>query len=141
MAGASACKTRHAGRKPRKAPYMVAHAPEIGKSAVDRSQNAWVRALERAREVATRKPCYIPRLDAYRVHSDRTGNDYMVHPVEVDGQLTYHCDCTAGVHGLVCWHAARIAALPYEIERRRKHREARRAERRTHAMATAGPDP
>ncbi|HWE62892.1 MAG TPA: hypothetical protein VHB98_14355 [Chloroflexota bacterium] len=102
---------------------MVAHAQEIGKPTVTEPEhNAWIRALDRARLLARRKPCYIPRLDAYRVHSDRTGNDYMVHPVEVDGRLTYHCDCAAGMQGLVCWHAALIAALPYECERRRQHR-------------------
>ncbi len=90
-------------------------------------QQAWIRALHRARLVSTRKPTYVIRLDAYRVHSDRAGNDYMVHPVEVDGQLTYHCDCQAGMNGMVCWHAALIAALPGECRRRRTHRAAKQA--------------
>jgi hypothetical protein len=93
------------------------------------TQNPWIRALDRARALATQQPWYIPRLDAYRVHSDRSGNDYMVHPTEVDGVLTYHCDCTAGMYGLVCWHAAMIAALPHEHQRRRTHRHASRQAR------------
>lgn len=95
--------------------------PAADVHSIDSAQNAWIRALERAGTLATSSPWYIPRLDAYRVHSDRSGNDYMVHPNEVDGILTYHCDCTAGMFGLVCWHAAMIAALPSERARRRRH--------------------
>jgi hypothetical protein len=102
---------------------MVAH-PVSGPR-----QQAWIRALDRARLVSTRKPTYVIALDAYRVHSDRADVDYMIHPVEVDGHLTYECSCKAGESGQVCWHAALIAALPGEVSRRRRHREQRQAER------------
>jgi hypothetical protein len=100
-----------------------------GTAAIRAAHGPWRRALARARAIATDQPWYIPRLDAYRVHSDRSGNDYMVHPVETDGVLTYHCDCAAGMHGLVCWHAAMVAALPHERERRRMHRATSRLAR------------
>ena len=123
MAGVFTSTMSDAGRKPRKAVFMVAQTEPADKVAVGGlERNAWIRALARARQVARRRPCYIARLDAYHVHSDNSGNDYMVHPVEVDGHLTYHCECVAGMHGLVCWHAALVAALPVERERRRLHR-------------------
>jgi hypothetical protein len=100
-------------------------------------QQAWIRALDRARLVSTRKPTYVISLDAYRVYSARADAEYMVHPVEVDGVLTYECECAAVANGNVCWHAALIAALPYEIKRRAAHRAELKAAR---AEAMADPE-
>jgi hypothetical protein len=106
---------------------MVAQSPSIGKASVSGPrQQAWIRALDRARLVSTCKPTYVIALDAYKVYSARADAQYMVHPVEVDGELTYHCDCRAGMEGSVCWHAALIAALPFECSRRANHRQAAR---------------
>jgi hypothetical protein len=79
--------------------------------------------------VSTRLPLYHLGRDYYSVYSARAGNTYDVYPVEVDGQLTYECNCRSAERGLVCWHAALIAALPYECKRRAAHREQRRRER------------
>jgi hypothetical protein len=57
------------------------------------NQQSWIRALDRARMVATHKPTYVIRLDAYRVFSARAVKEYNIHRVEVDGCLTYECDC------------------------------------------------
>jgi hypothetical protein len=102
---------------------MVAQVPSLRKPEVSGPrQHAWIRALDRARLVSTRKPTYMPQLDAYRVYSARADAEYRVSPVEVDGVLTYECECAAGANGNVCWHAALIAALPYEVRRRASHR-------------------
>jgi hypothetical protein len=87
-------------------------------------QQAWFRALDRAR-LAGAKPTYSIATDSYRVTSPRAGDVYHIHPVELEGHLTYECDCKAGESGKVCWHAALIAALPGECSRRRNHRATR----------------
>lgn len=83
-------------------------------------QQAWFRALDHARLTGA-KPVYSIATDSYRVTSPRAGDTYHVHPTDVDGLLTYHCDCPAGMNGRVCWHAALVAALPGEIRRRRTY--------------------
>lgn len=106
---------------------MVAQVPTRKPDVSGPRQQAWIRALDRARLVSTTKPTYMPQYDAYRVYSARAGAEYHVHPVEVDGVLTYECECAAAAHGNVCWHAALIAALPYECARRANHRAAQAA--------------
>jgi len=105
---------------------MVATSPIMSKSPINARQQAWIRALDRARLVSTHKPTYSPSRDSYRVYSAHAEKEYHVYPVELDGHLTYECDCKAGERGLVCWHAALIAALPGECSRRARHREAQR---------------
>jgi hypothetical protein len=41
----------------------------------------------------------------------------------------YACDCPAGAHGLVCYHQAAVALLPYEMAGRAAWRRQRRSER------------
>lgn len=119
---------------------MVAQAPIVHKPSVSGPrQQAWIRALDRARLVATRKPTYCCGKDHFKVYSERAGNTYTVCPVLDDGELTYHCDCQAGMNGQICWHAALVAALPQEVARRAKHREERRGAR-AEVAAMAGQD-
>src|SRR5579862_8491500 len=101
-------------------PQTLPHKPAVSGP----RQQAWIRALDRARLVATRKPVYCCGRDHFKVYSERADNTYLVCPVLDDGQLTYHCDCAAGLQRLICWHAALVAALPQEIARRARHRAA-----------------
>jgi hypothetical protein len=88
-------------------------------------QQAWLRALERARLVSTRNPLYHPSRDCYSVYSNRAGNTYTVYPIVLPTSLalSYACTCQAGAKGQVCWHAALCAALPGECLRRRVYRD------------------
>jgi hypothetical protein len=83
-------------------------------------QAAWFRALDHARMLGV-KPTYHFNTDSYTVRSPRAGDVYAIHPCEVDGQLVYECECPAGSYGNACWHAALVAALPGEVNRRTQH--------------------
>jgi hypothetical protein len=83
-------------------------------------QHAWFRALDRARLTGA-KPTYCLGRDCYKVTSPRAGDVYVITPTG----FGYSCTCQAGQKGMVCWHAALVAALPYECNRRAAHKAAR----------------
>ncbi|HWE64679.1 MAG TPA: hypothetical protein VHB98_23440, partial [Chloroflexota bacterium] len=74
-------------------PETLPHKPAVSGP----RQQAWIRALDRTRLVAIRKPTYCCGRDHFKVYSERAGNTYIVCPVLDDGGLTYHCDCQAGL--------------------------------------------
>ncbi len=83
-------------------------------------QHAWFRALDRARLTGA-KPTYVLGKDLYKVVSPRAGDTYVITPTGA----AYTCTCAAGQKGMVCWHAALVAALPYECNRRAAAKAAR----------------
>ena len=102
---------------------MVALAPTA--RPLSPAQQAWVRALDRAKSVATAKPVYTPAIGTYRVVGS-TGTAYTVIPMQAGRRVDYSCTCTAGTRGLVCWHKALVAACPIETARRNKAKAAPR---------------
>jgi hypothetical protein len=87
-------------------------------------QQAWFRALDRARLTGA-KPTYCLGRDCYKVTSPRAGDVYIITPITEGAHISYTCTCQAGQRGAVCWHAALVAALPYECNRRAAHKAAR----------------
>ncbi len=87
-------------------------------------QHAWFRALDRARLTGA-KPTYCLGRDLYKVTSPRAGDVYLITPIADDSHVSYSCTCQAGQKGMVCWHAALVAALPYECNRRTAAKAAR----------------
>ena len=76
------------------------------------AQRAWIRALDRAKSVATRKPTFNTGTGTYRVFSPRAQGEYTITPTQQGRRVEYACTCTAQARGLVCWHKALVAACP-----------------------------
>ena len=79
---------------------------------------AWIRALAKA-QARNIQPTALGS-GHYDVPSSR-GGTYRV--VRLNVHCTrYSCNCPAGEEGQVCFHAASVAALPYEVAGRNAHR-------------------
>jgi len=90
------------------------------------AQQAWMRALDRAKATATRKPTYSTGTGMYRVFSPKAQGEYTVTPTQQGRRVEYACTCTAHARGLVCWHKALVAACPIEVARRNRVKAAPR---------------
>jgi len=101
-------------------------APAATARPLSPAQRAWIRALDRAKATATRKPTYTPAAGTYRVFSPRAQGEYTVTPAVQGRRVEYACTCTAQARGLVCWHKALVAACPIEVARRNKAKAAPR---------------
>jgi len=88
------------------------------------AQRAWLRALDRAKSVATRKPIFTPSVGTYRVFSPRAQGEYTITPSVQGRRVEYACTCTAHARGLICWHKALCAACPIEVARRNRAKAA-----------------
>jgi hypothetical protein len=82
-------------------------------------QLAWMRARAKAERLGTTPyPVFDDRV-IYAVRSS-AGGLYFVRRDEHGTR--YSCECPAGEQGIPCYHAAAVAALPEEIERRAGYR-------------------
>ena len=103
---------------------MVALAPTA--RPLTPAQQAWVRALDRAKAIATKKPIYSTGTGVYRVFSPRAQGEYTITPAVEGRRVEYTCTCTAQARGLICWHKALVAACPIEKTRRSRAKSAPR---------------
>ena len=101
-------------------------APATAARPLTTAQQAWIRALDRAKSVATRKPTFNTGTGIYRVFSPRAQGEYTATPAVQGRRVEYACTCTAQARGLVCWHKALVAACPIEVARRNKAKAAPR---------------
>ncbi len=92
----------------------------------------WLRARDRAYAKTQHGP--VPLLSSrdpktrrdskWAVIGSDTSGAYMVSRLDEHG-FKYSCDCVAGRHGNVCWHAAYVADLPAERLGRAEERKRR----------------
>ena len=101
-------------------------APATAARPLSPAQQAWIRALDRAKAVAVRKPVYSTGTGTYHVFSPNAQGEYIVSPSVEGRRVSYACTCVAHTRGLICWHKALVAACPIEVARRNKAKAAPR---------------
>jgi hypothetical protein len=88
-------------------------------------QQAWMRARAKAERLGVvPEPVFEDRM-IYAVRSSYGGLYFVTRN---EDSTTYTCSCPAGEQGVPCYHAAAVASLPDELERRAAHRAARTTE-------------
>ena len=101
-------------------------APATTARPLSPAQRAWIRALDRAKATATRKPTFNTGTGTYRVFSPRAQGEYTITPTQQGRRVEYVCTCTAQARALICWHKALVAACPIEVARRNRAKAAPR---------------
>jgi hypothetical protein len=85
-------------------------------------QQAWMRARAKAERLGTAP---YPIFDDHAIYAVRSSAGGLYFVRRNEQSTVYTCSCPAGEQGIPCYHAAAVAALPEEAERRAAYRASR----------------
>jgi hypothetical protein len=88
----------------------------------DARHRAWLRARSRAASIDHLIIPFVGFEGDWMVTASNLEGGYIVGRTSPNC-FSYVCNCPAGIRGNVCWHAAAVACLPAEANKRRIRRE------------------